>query len=46
MVAALLTAADITMYHIPGYYRYQFEGHEVLGDLNRSMDMKKCPMRF
>ena len=46
MVAALLTAADITMYHIPGYYRYQFESHEVLGDLNRNMDMDNAMSAF
>lgn len=46
MIAALLTAADITMYHIPGYYRYQFESHEVLGDLNRNMDVKNVLYAF
>lgn len=46
MVSAMLTAADITMYHIPGYYRYQFENHEVLGDLNRDMDMKNALYAF
>lgn len=46
MVSALLTAADMTMYHIPGYYQYQFEGHEVLGDLNRDMDMKNALYAF
>ncbi len=46
MVAALLTAADITMYHIPGYYHYQFESHEVLGDLNRNIWMKNVLCAF
>lgn len=46
MVSALLTSADMTMYHIPGYYRYQFESHEVLGDLNRDMDMKNVLYAF
>ena len=46
MLSAMLTAADITMYHIPGYYRYQFENHEVLGDLNRDMDMKNALYAF
>lgn len=46
MIAALLTAADITMYHIPGYYRHQFEEKEVLGDLNRDMDMDNAMSAF
>lgn len=46
MVAALLTAADITMYHIPGYYRHQFEEKEVLGDLNHDMDMDNAMSAF
>lgn len=46
MVSTLLTAADMTMYHIPGYYRYHFESHEVLGDLNRDMDMKNVLYAF
>jgi len=46
MVAALLTAADITMYHIPGYYRHQFEEKDVLGDLNRNIDMDNVMSAF
>ena len=46
MVSAMLTATDMTMYHIPGYYQHQFENHEVLGDLNRDMDMKNVLYAF
>ena len=46
MVAALLTAADITMYHIPGYYRHQFEEKDALGDLNRNIDMDNVKSAF
>ena len=46
MVAALLTAADITMYHIPGYYRHQFEEKDALGDLNRNIDMDNVMSAF
>ncbi len=46
MISALLTAADITMYHIPGYYRHQFEEKDVLGDLNRNIDMDNVMSAF
>ena len=46
MIATLLTAADITMYHIPGYYRHQFEEKDVLGDLNRNIDMDNVMSAF
>ena len=34
------------MYHIPGYYRHQFEGKDVLGDLNRNIDMDNVMSAF
>ena len=34
------------MYHIPGYYRHQFEEKDLLGDLNRNIDMDNVMSAF
>ena len=46
MTTALFTAADITVYHIPGYYQHQFEENEVQGNLNREIDMQNIMTAF
>ena len=46
MTTALFTAADIAVYHIPGYYQHQFEENEVQGNLNRETDMQNIMTAF
>ena len=46
MTTALFTAADIAVYHIPGYYQHQFEENEVQGNLNREIDMQNIMTAF